>query len=295
MGLALPVAAAPVLLAQADTTPAPAARRYSIPPVGPMRDARERKDQVERDYQAGRRSFDAGDNFTAIDYFLRAKQIDPTYHPAAYWLGRAYLAAGAAPSAIDQFSDAITQSPKFDGYYFARARAKVKIGQYASAIDDFNKALEFHGGPQDDLFYSARGDAYLNNGQNDLAVKDFDEALRQKGSIRSVYLHRGVAYARTKDYGRAIADFNTAEALGRSSNSLDFDTYYYRALAEDLSGDKAAASRDYNAADGFNDTRKREARCLASFVDYSKLKFLGRTIGGCGGVDPVKELNKPPA
>jgi tetratricopeptide (TPR) repeat protein len=284
---AVPHAAA----AQTPAEPPQAVADQPLQPPGPTDTPKQRRDQADRDVKAGRTAFDAGRLGEASGYFIRASQYDTTNEDAIYWLGRTLLQQGQAQQAADHFSALLGVDPRSDRAYYGRGKAYEKLGRYADAIADYNQYLEINHGQQNAIFYMSRGDAYLNNGENDLAIRDYDQALTGNAQLPQGYLRRGIAYARIMNYAQAMADFSTAYNQGRAANTLDSSNFFYRGIAEYLSGDKQAAATDFKYAQEYNDWRKDTARCLQSISGGGG--FFSRM--GCSGVDPTKELNKPAA
>ena len=76
------------------------------------------------------------------------------------------------------------------------------------------------------VFYN-RGIAYAKSGQHDRAIADFDQAIRLDPDSIFALNNRGAAYARKGQYDDAIADFNEAIRIN-ASNAL---TYNNRGIA----------------------------------------------------------------
>ncbi len=267
-----------------------------LPVMGPIGTPAERTDQVEKDRIAGVSAFERGDFATATAYFQRVRRVDSTNDEGMFLLGRAYLATGQTALAADEFTSAIALNDKVEKYFYARAKAEMRLGKFAAAVVDYNRDLELRDGKGSPIFFQARGDAYLGNGQTDLAIKDYGLVVAGGGDARLAYLHRGIALARSLDLEHALQDLNTAEAAGKSANALDFDTYFYRGIVEQLGGDKAGALRDYKAAQAFKSDHKPQAECLVILAGKQKHGLFGG--GGppkrCRGFDAVKALLLPP-
>jgi tetratricopeptide (TPR) repeat protein len=273
---------------RAGSAQAPAAPPAALAPPGPVDTLKARQAQSAADFKAGRAAFDAKQLAEASAYFQRASQYDPDNQDAVYWLGRTFLEQYQNQSAVDHFNALIAMNPRSDRAYYARAKGEVHLGQYPAAIADFNKYLEINKGEQNEIYYTARGDAYLDNGENDLALRDYDRALQINSSLPVAYLHRGIAYARLMNYTMAMADFATADKLGRATNTLESGNFFYRGIVEYLSGDKPSAATDFKSTQVYNDARKDTARCLGAIATGGLFSRMG-----CSGIDAVKELNKP--
>ena len=266
-----------------------------ITAVGPLDTPKDRTDQIEKDKLAGVGAFERGDFVLARDYFRRIRETDPADDEAMFLLGRAYLALGDAAAAAEQFTDAVIANDKVEKYYYARAKAEQKLGRYGDALVDFNRDLVLRDGKGSSTFYLSRGDANFASGRTELAIQDYGMALDQATpeDLRSALLHRGIALAWTKDYDKALSDLDAAEAAERAANSMNFDTYLYRGVVEELKGDKSTAARDYKTAATYDNLRKGQAACLASALEPPRFHLFGRSRT-CQGVDAAKALQTLP-
>jgi len=114
--------------------------------------------------------------------------------------------------------------------YYSRGIEYGKKGDYDSAISDLTEAMRLKPNQPKDLAlaYNARGNSYYKKKDYDRAIADYNEAMRlnpnlmkenyiRDGAIRreqnffaEAYNARGYAYAKKKDYDRAIADYTEA-------------------------------------------------------------------------------------
>lgn len=77
------------------------------------------------------------------------------------------------------------------------------------------------------------------------ALADFNAALARDPSLADVYVNRGAALLRAGHYGEARSDFDHALSLKTSNAAV---AYLDRGMAQEKSGDVAAAYRDYKQA-----------------------------------------------
>ncbi len=97
--------------------------------------------------------------------------------------------------------------------------------------------------------HNNRGYAYLMSRDYSKAISDFDRAIELNPRYAQVYRNRGLAYSGLGDYNRAISDYNTAIEL----NPKYLWTYYnYRGLAYFGLEDCPMAISDYTKAIEFN-------------------------------------------
>ncbi|QUD89079.1 tetratricopeptide repeat protein [Phenylobacterium montanum] len=282
-------------IAPGPASAAGATTARGLPVMGAVDTPAAKADQVERDRIAGVAAFEHGDFALATLFFKRVRQLDPANDEGMFLLGRAYLANGDASGAVDQFTNAIARNDKVEKYFYARGKAEMKLGKYAAAVADFNRDLELRDGKGSSTFFLSRADAYLGNGETDLAIKDYGQVAGDDGEVRLARLHRGIALARVGDIAGAIEDFNTAETMGRAGHTLDFDTFFYRGVVNQIGGDSAAALRDYRAAAEFKDPRRPLAQCLADAISGKRHGLFGGDPKECRNFDAAKALQSQPA
>jgi len=76
------------------------------------------------------------------------------------------------------------------------------------------------------------------------AVLLCDAAINLNNTYESAYFHRGYNKMLLKDFAGALIDFGIVLDL----NNQNLDAYLYRGLANQKTGNKWAATQDYNAA-----------------------------------------------
>ena len=168
----------------------------------------------------------------AINYYTKARSLDPD-NPTIYrHRGAAYRDKGDYDRAIDDFREVIrlnrddAQAYNDLGHaYYMRGLRNQAIDDFNTAIDDFNRAIQLD--PDYTDAYFNRGDAYKRKGDNyhaendyDLAIADFTQAIERKPDFVGAYNHRGVAHRakgdvseNESDYDLAIKDFIKAIEL----------------------------------------------------------------------------------
>ena len=78
-------------------------------------------------------------------------------------------------------------------------------GDFAAAADFYTKAMDTGGLSSADLaaVLTSRGPAYDMIGQTDRAIDDFTAAIRLNPNHSDTYAHRGLAWAKKRDFNRA--------------------------------------------------------------------------------------------
>ena len=147
------------------------------------------------------------------------------------------------------------------------------------------------------------------SGDSDTAVNEFKEAISYDGSNADYYIHLGMAYVEQKSYDEALGYFNQAEGcaenddqkallnrgrgiaclyqgdyqtaikwfgdalnISSQSNDIRIDTLYYKAEAEQKSGDYQAAVQSYGQIIDLKDdagTRMLRGMAYMQLQDYA--------------------------
>ena len=134
------------------------------------------------------------------------------------------------------------------------------------------------------------------SGDYDTAVNEFKEAISYDGSNADYYIHLGMAYVEQKSYDEALGYFNQAEGCAENDdqkallnrgrgiaclyqgdyqtaiNDIRIDTLYYKAEAEQKSGDYQAAVQSYGQIIDLKDdagTRMLRGMAYMQLQDYA--------------------------
>jgi tetratricopeptide (TPR) repeat protein len=78
--------------------------------------------------------------------------------------------------------------------------------------------------PKDARVFNNRGTAYADSKQFEKAIQDYNQAIELNPKYADVFINRGVAYAKLKQFKKAIQDYNQAIELNpkdtRAFNNL---------------------------------------------------------------------------
>jgi lipoprotein NlpI len=153
-----------------------------------------------------------------------------------------------------------------NGYDDARAGiVELNSGNNAEAIRLLTRALDSGQIANGDLAaaYFDRGLAWANSGEYDKAINDYNNAIRLNPHLEDVYHGRGVAWVKKGEYDKAISDFNTAIHF----NAQDAETLDGRGVAWMNKGEYDKAVADFDEAIRVNarDTVAFFHRGLAEF------------------------------
>lgn len=213
------------------------------------------------------------ENDSALVYFNRTLALEPKGVEAYVDRGIVYDKLGKADSAMADLNKAIELAPEYGKAYFNRGLAYARRGDYDRAIVDYNKAFDLNRlmkkffNTYRNMFnsmeglennnaidcslttftigvYLERGDAFQNKGDYGRALADFNSALKLDSKCLETYLHRGSTYGEMGDYERALADLNKAVEL----NAYFGRTYALRGSVYFNKGDCDQAIKDCNKA-----------------------------------------------
>ena len=146
-------------------------------------------------------------------------------------------------------------------------------GDYDTAVNEFKEAISYDGSNAD--YYIHLGMAYVEQKSYDEALGYFNQAegcaenddqkaLQNRG--------RGIACLYQGDYQTAIKWFGDALNISSQSNDIRIDTLYYKAEAEQKSGDYQAAVQSYGQIIDLKDdagTRMLRGMAYMQLQDYA--------------------------
>jgi tetratricopeptide (TPR) repeat protein len=145
--------------------------------------------------------------------------------------GDTYKLKGEYERATNDYMNAIDLSPKDDVAYYYLGSLHTRYGKSYKAIEALTKAIEMN--PNRAITYYERGKAYLEAGRNDYlqlnndnylnAISDIETYFRSnpKSEIlkHHAYKYIGDAYARVKEYDKAINYYDMAIDINPDSTS----------------------------------------------------------------------------
>lgn len=125
---------------------------------------------------------------------------------------------------------------------FAEGQAALKRGDYSEAIRLFTLDIQSGQNTPENLavVYNQRGLAYRRSGQPDKAIADYNRAMKLAPGDADLYNNRGIAYKAKGDLRRALADYNQAIEL----NPRQANAYYNRSIVHQKRGNLARAIAD---------------------------------------------------
>jgi serine/threonine protein kinase/Flp pilus assembly protein TadD len=150
--------------------------------------------------------------------------------------------AGRFRDALTVLERATDLDPKDFCAWFALALCHDRLGQDAEAAHCYTTALTLWPRPHW-LLYVNRGLAHMRRRQFDRAAADFDRAIQLRPEEAEPYLNRALARQGQGRLAEAVTDLTRALDLG----SAPTRTYFMRALLRRQAGDADGARRDREA------------------------------------------------
>ena len=146
-------------------------------------------------------------------------------------------------------------------------------GDYDTAVNEFKEAISYDGSNAD--YYIHLGMAYVEQKSYDEALGYFNQAEGcAENDDQKALLNRGrgIACLYQGDYQTAIKWFGDALNISSQSNDIRIDTLYYKAEAEQKSGDYQAAVQSYGQIIDLKDdagTRMLRGMAYMELQDYA--------------------------
>ncbi len=179
----------------------------------------------------------------ALNEFNQAIEMRPSYTEAYYFRGLTKFTTHDSSAGAD-FSKVIALQPDHYKAYSFRGVTKFRRQDYQGAIQDLDRAIEIKPDYAEGYFY--RGDSKMEMKDFDGAIQDLDKAISLKPEyVGAIYL-KGLTLFLRKDYKMAIDELSRVIAFKNADYSPG--SYYFRGLAEILTGGKDDGCKDLKAA-----------------------------------------------
>jgi tetratricopeptide (TPR) repeat protein len=227
--------------------------------------------------------------------YTQALTLKPTYYTYMQ-RGRSQFSAGNYQGATADYEKAIELQPNDYFSYIGRGTMNAALGKSPAALADLDKAITFipAASPYQSLLYMSRGLVKFGVGDSNGAIADWTSSINANitgktdpNIIAQSYTGRALAYARAKDFPKAIADMGQLIELQPKNASAFYNRGEFYIQAGDpqraiLDLDRAIVLKpDY--ADAIQ-TRGLAKQSLKDFQgateDFKKAEgLLGQTIG----------------
>jgi tetratricopeptide (TPR) repeat protein len=194
--------------------------------------------------------------------------------------GYIYSRQGKPQQAIQDFNQALYVDNKYAPAYFARGCVRAESGDYQKAIEDYNLAIRYGKGKDQEHTLAIRQDRN----------SDFDKA--------ESYYHRGQAYAKLKQYQKAVQDYTEALEKYHLPQVKAAKYHYARGDAFYALKDYQQAKQDYTKYLSYNADAPgyREGNQIAeAYRKRADVRFeLGETQGAIEDFNYYAEVTGDP-
>ncbi|GAB4236243.1 MAG: hypothetical protein Kow0049_21280 [Stanieria sp.] len=194
--------------------------------------------------------------------------------------GYIYSRLGKPQQAIQDFNQALYVDNKYAPAYFARGCVRTESGDYQKAIEDYNLAIRYGKGKDQEHTLAIRQDRN----------SDFDKA--------ESYYHRGQAYAKLKQYQKAVQDYTEALEKYHLPKVKAAKYHYARGDAFYALKDYQQAKQDYTKYLSYNADAPgyREGNQIAeAYRKRADVRFeLGETQGAIEDFNYYAEVTGDP-
>jgi tetratricopeptide (TPR) repeat protein len=196
----------------------------------------------------------------ALADYDRAIALRPRFAAAFYNRGHLYFETRQYDLAIKDHSKALEIDPTMNAAYTGRGLAYLVVQDEERAIADFESALSINptheNGPQAQAVARGslvallvrRADNEANRRRHAQAIAGYDRAIQLLPGEGPLYLKRGIVLRRSKEFERAIADFDQAIRTPGLPAGFYAASHYQRANANLEQDQIEPAIADYNKA-----------------------------------------------
>ncbi len=231
----------------------------------------------------------------AIEDYSRAIQIKPSSADAYVKRAATYKSQGKFNQALKDYTEAIALDSgsylfdptlHFSNAYFGRGNLYYQMGEFEKSVADYDSSLRLS--PENSLAFLNKARALGDENRYDSAIASFTQAItllsprEYNGAQEHAYFGRGLIYNITRQFDKALLDFNRAIQLKPN----DPYAYFQRGNAEKALNKLDDAIADYTMALRFQKLAAkacwRMAECYGLKKDGAQaLKLLKKAVS-CG-------------
>ena len=184
--------------------------------------------------------------------YTQALTLKPSYY-AYMQRGRSQFSAGDYQAAFKDYGKALALQPNDYFSYMGRGTMNAALGKSPAALEDLNQAIKFipPASPYQSLLYMSRGLVKFAAADLNGAIADWTASINANitgktdpNIIAQSYMGRALAYARSKNLPKAIADMGQLIELQPKNASA----FYNRGEFYIQAGDPQRALLDLNQA-----------------------------------------------
>jgi tetratricopeptide (TPR) repeat protein len=186
-----------------------------------------------------------GDFDKAMQDHSEAIRTDPTYAAGYMHRGNAYARRGDYDRAIADHTESIRVDPAYANGFYNRGLTYSRKGDHERAIADFTSGIELNANSSQ-LWGQRCWSRAVVGKQLQEAVDDCTKAGSLAPKIPQIFAYRGFAYLKLGQFDKALADYDAAFALTKTSDHADW--LYVRGVTKLKKGDTAGGNADIASA-----------------------------------------------
>jgi len=224
----------------------------------------------------GRNLQDMGLKQRAVEAFLRAAELSPTYSDAFFNLGNAFAAQDNHPKAVDYYREVIELQPGHAAARLCRGISLAALGNLSAAVQDFEQSVVLT--PNDPAAHNNLGAILIDLQRHCEAIQPLRRAIELSPAYADAHFNLANAFAAEGDHLGAIEAFNRAIQL-RPRYKKAFQN---RGASYESLGELEAAACSYRAAlalePGCRDNRSNLGQVLALQGDPQGIVLLEQIV-----------------
>jgi tetratricopeptide (TPR) repeat protein len=186
-----------------------------------------------------------GDFDKAMQDHSEAIRTDPSYAAGYMHRGNAYARRGDYEHAIADHTESIRVDPAYANGFYNRGLTYSRKGDHERAIANFTSGIELNANSSQ-LWGQRCWSRAVVGKQLQEAVDDCIKAGSLAPKIPQIFAYRGFAYLKLGQFDKALADYDAAFALTKTSDHADW--LYVRGVTKLKKGDTAGGNTDITSA-----------------------------------------------
>lgn len=160
----------------------------------------------------------------ALKEYLLLETLEPKNPTIWVAAGNIFIERGKTDQALKQFNKAIELNGRNAAAREGLAKLLISMKQYIDAKKEISLAIKYEPNKFSNYYYLGKIHREQQNYAD--AVNAFEKATRDPAFKQKAFLERGICYSATKQYDKAIFEFQ--RSLSNSKQSDDNDTLYTR-------------------------------------------------------------------
>lgn len=200
-------------------------------------------------FNLGERCSNIGKYKNAVTFYAKSIQMGREDAEIYFCRGYAYLMRNRFKLALADLDKVLEINPNYPKVHFEKGLCFFRLKKFDNAIIEFTKAIDCN---------EMSGEAYFWRASCSFNLKKFNETIadctvalnhlsRDEYDSR-IFRHRGYSLFELGEWGKCIADLDSAICLGPKEHKYSPSDFEMRGLAYEKLGNKERAEGDYQTA-----------------------------------------------